>query len=94
MDTGSHGPGGRRRVNKERDAALLEAEVRRVLVALAPYGVMRRDALARACGARRWGDGQFQGALDAAVRAGRLRSLPFGFYARATRTAGERQWRR
>ena len=68
----------------ERDVALLEAEVRRVLHALAPYGVLREDALAKACRARRWRAGQFETALDTAVRRGRLRRLPFGFYASAS----------
>ncbi len=67
----------------ERDEALLEAEVGRVMHALAPYGVLREDALARACGAGRWRAGQFESALAAAVRGGRVRRLPFGFYASA-----------
>jgi hypothetical protein len=70
-----------RRARQQRDGALLEVEVRRVMHALAPYGVLRQDALARACGARRWREGQFHDALDAAVATGRVRRLPFGFYA-------------
>jgi len=78
----------------ERDVALLEAEVGRVMHALAPYGVLREDALARACRARRWRAGQFESALEAAVKEGRLRRLPFGFYASAPGHDGQAQERR
>ena len=78
-----------RTASARRDGALLEVEVGRLIHALAPYGVLRRDALARACGARRWRAGQFRSALEAAVESGRLRQLPLGFYASATRTQGE-----
>jgi len=80
MDGGgemSEQPGSRVR----HENALLEAEVRRVMRVLAPYGVLRQDMLARACGARRWNAGAFRSALDAGVRDGRLRKLPLGFYA-------------
>jgi hypothetical protein len=68
---------------------LLEAEVRELVHAVSPYGVLSRGALARACGAPRWRAGQFESALAAAVRAGRLRRLPLGYYA----DARTRPWR-
>jgi len=71
---------------RARANAILEAEVRRVVNALSPYGVLREDALARACGAQRWRAGEFRCALDSGVRAGRLRRLPFGFYASRANT--------
>ena len=84
-DTGSGRAGGRTR----HEDALLETKVRRVMRVLAPYGVLRQDTLARACGARRWDSGAFRSALDAGVRDGRLRRLPLGFY--SCRTAEGRR---
>jgi hypothetical protein len=71
---------GRRTARTASDRALLEAEVRRLAHAIAPFGVLRRDVLARECHASRWRDGDFEGALDAAVRDGRLRRLGVDFY--------------
>jgi hypothetical protein len=79
---------------RERDtgrAILLEVEVRELVRAIGPYGVLSHGALARACGARRWRSGHFDRALSAAVATGRLRRLPFDYYgSRTSATAGER----
>jgi hypothetical protein len=69
----------RSRAQARRDA-LLEAEVRQLLRAIGPFGVLGRDSLARACHAHLWRSGRFEDALHAAVRQGRLRPLGFGFY--------------
>lgn len=83
MDSAGDGSAtGQTRGPLRHEDAVLEVEVRRVMHALAPYGVLRQDALAKACGARRWRAGEFRDALEAAVRDGRLRRLPLGFYAR------------
>jgi hypothetical protein len=70
----------RRAARTASERALLEAEVRRLTHAIAPFGVLRRDVLARECHASRWRPGDFDGALEAAVREGRLRRLGVGFY--------------
>ena len=67
-----------------RQRALLEAEVRQLLRAISPFGVLRRDALARACHAHLWRRGRFDDAVRQAVSEGRLRSLGAGFYGRPT----------
>jgi hypothetical protein len=73
---------GRRR---RRDDAVVQAEIRSLARALAPYGVLRRDALERSAGARRWHDGGFDDAIAAALRAGAVKRLPFGYYRDANR---------
>jgi hypothetical protein len=62
------------------DAAVLQAEVKRLVRALAPHGVLRRDALRREVGADNWHDRWFERALDAAVTQGQIEVLPLGFY--------------
>jgi hypothetical protein len=47
--------------------AVPEAEVKRLVNALAPYGVLRSDALRREAGADRWHEPCFERALDAAA---------------------------
>jgi hypothetical protein len=64
----------------QHDRAVVEAEVRRLVHALAPYGVLRRDALQREAGAGRWHEAGFGRAVAAALDAGEIRELPFGFY--------------
>jgi hypothetical protein len=63
-----------------RRSAITEAMVRDVARALAPYGVLGREALAEACRADRWEEGGFDIALQAAVREGVVESLPDGYY--------------
>ncbi len=65
--------------NFHRDA-VLQAEVRRLIHALSPYGVLRRDVLMREARAESWHEAGFEQALGAAVAAGKIRRLPFGFY--------------
>jgi hypothetical protein len=59
--------------------AVIEAEVRRLIHAIRPFGVLGRGALARTAGAARWQTGQFDRALQAAVDQGYLQQLPFGY---------------
>ncbi len=56
--------------------------------AIAPYGVLRRDALSQMTHSERWPEGGLDGALHAAVDEGVLEPLPFGFY--RDRTRGDR----
>ena len=65
----------------DHDRAVLHAEVRRLVLALSPFGVLRRDVLARAAGATRWSDETFEEALTAAVEGGEIKKLPLDFYA-------------
>ena len=76
-----------RRMARRHDEAIIQAEVRRLARALRPYGVLHRDALEQAADARRWHEGGFDSALDAAVRAGAVQRLPSGFY-RTSKPAG------
>lgn len=69
-------------VTPSSSSRLLEAEVNRLIRTISPYGVLRKDTLARACGARAWRPGRFDAALRAAVREGRLRQLALGFYSK------------
>ena len=79
-----HSSGGARRAvafcDREHDEAVLRAEVKRLVHALAPYGVLQRDVLRRKAGAGNWREPGFDRALDAAVRQGQIETLPFGFY--------------
>jgi membrane protein len=60
--------------------AVIRAEVKRLVHALAPYRVLHREALAREAGADAWHDRGFQRALDAALDAGEVEALPCDFY--------------
>jgi hypothetical protein len=71
------------RVRRER--ALLDADVRRLVDALRPFGVLRADQLARAAGASAWHEIVFERAIEEAVRRGLIVRLPEGFYADAER---------
>jgi hypothetical protein len=76
--------------------AVLAAEVRRLARALRTVGPMPRPALARATGCDHWREGNFEAALEAGLRSGRLRELPLGFVAAAPRQprtdAGSGAW--
>ena len=74
-------PGGRSRVRRRHEDAVIQAEVRRLARALAPYRVLQKDALRRTAGADSWHDGGFDRALDVAVEVGTIKRLPAGFYA-------------
>jgi len=60
--------------------AISQAEAKRVLRALAPFGVLSKEALEHECRAGTWHDGGFAAALHAAVKAGLIVELPGGFY--------------
>ena len=60
--------------------AVAQAEARRLVRALAPYGILSRAALERECHAGSWHDTGFGAALSAAVSAGLIDELPGGFY--------------
>jgi hypothetical protein len=62
------------------DDAVLQAEVRRLVHALRPFGVLRKDALKRAACPTNWHQGGFDTALHVAVAAGKIEPLSFGFY--------------
>ena len=65
----------------QHERAVLRAEIRRLVAALRPYGVLRRDVLARTAGALDWHQAGFDRALHAAVEAGEIEERPLGFYA-------------
>ena len=60
---------------------MIQAEVRRLARALAPYRVLPRSTLRRTAGAESWQEGGFDRALEAAVEAGKIKQLPADFYA-------------
>lgn len=68
---------------RRQQQAVIEAEVRRLIHAIRPFGVLGHAALARTAGAARWQTGQFDRALQAAVDQRRLERLPFGYYREA-----------
>jgi hypothetical protein len=74
---------GRRRFRGPRwlraSPAVLDAEVASLASALAPYGVLGREALAERCDAGLWHEGTFDAALKAGVERRVLRLLPDGF---------------
>lgn len=74
-------PGGRSRLRRRHADAVIQAEVRRLARALAPYRVLRKDALRHTAGADSWRDDGFDRALSAAVEAGKIKRLPADFYA-------------
>jgi hypothetical protein len=57
-----------------------EAAARHIARALAPYGVLSRDALERIAGAQRWHATSFERALETAVELGLVDRRPLGFY--------------
>ena len=64
----------------EHESAVVEAEIRRLVHALRPYGVLRRDALARAANVETWHEAGFERALRIAVAEHEIEELPLGFY--------------
>jgi hypothetical protein len=65
---------------RRHEEAVVQAEVRRLARALAPYGVLHHDTLESFAGARHWHASGFDDALSAAVRAGAIRRLGCGYY--------------
>ncbi|HUB36453.1 MAG TPA: hypothetical protein VL972_06480 [Solirubrobacteraceae bacterium] len=59
--------------------AVLCAEVRRLARELRTSGPLSEATLAHRCHAGRWGQGDFQAAVRAGIRAGALRQRPFDF---------------
>jgi len=59
---------------------IAEAEAKRLLHALAPFGILSRTALEHECHACTWHDGGFSAALKTAVSSGMIDELPGGFY--------------
>lgn len=70
----------RDRITAKHDATVTAAEARRLTLALAPFGVLSRQALAEQPGAQHWRDGTFEQAIRAAVQAGAIEELPGQFY--------------
>lgn len=64
----------------DHESAVLHAQARRLVHALRPYGVLRRDALARAANAESWHEVGFERALRVAVAEHEIEKLPLGFY--------------
>lgn len=60
--------------------AVTQAEVHRIVHALRPYGVLRRDVLKREAAPGGWHEGSFEEALLAAVRSGKVEKLALDFY--------------
>jgi|SRR5579875_106352 len=73
-------------IHRRREELLLRADVRRLAIALAPYGILHRDTLARVAGAHEWREGAFERALEEAVRRGAIQRLPENFFADPART--------
>ncbi|HET9718625.1 MAG TPA: hypothetical protein VFP55_00955 [Solirubrobacteraceae bacterium] len=71
------------------DSAIMQAEVRRLCRALAPYGILHHDMLREVADADAWHEGGFEAALSAAVSEGVVEPLPGNFYRNATRPAGQ-----
>jgi hypothetical protein len=65
------------------DEAVIQAEVRRLALALAPFGVLSREALRRQVGGDQWREGSFEQALNRGVRTGALEQLAGDFYREA-----------
>jgi hypothetical protein len=66
---------------RRHEELLLRADVRRLAIALAPYGILHRDTLAKVAGAHEWRPGAFERALDEAFRRGVIVRLPENFCA-------------
>ncbi len=63
-----------------RQAAITEAEIREIVRALAPYGVLDRETLSERTRQHGWQADGFDTALAAAVREGVIERLPEGHY--------------
>jgi hypothetical protein len=63
-----------------RRRAITEAEIRDIVRVLSPYGILARDVIAEKCRAHAWQEGDFDAALQCAVRSGVVEALPDDFY--------------
>ncbi len=73
----------RDRITAKHEAAVTAVEARRLALALAPFGVLSRQALLEQAGAHHWRDGSFEQAIRAAAQAGAIEELPGQFYREA-----------
>ena len=62
-----------------RAAAITQAEIREIIRALTPYGVLDRETLGDRTRQRGWQEGAFDTALAAAIREGVIEQLPDGY---------------
>lgn len=60
--------------------AVIRAEARHLIRALAPYRVLHRDALEQVAGSQRWQQCSFERALAEAVRSGAIQKVTEQFY--------------
>jgi hypothetical protein len=60
--------------------AVIQAEAKHLVRALAPYRVLHRGALEQVAGAQHWHQCSFERALAEAVRSGSIERLPEEFY--------------
>ena len=60
--------------------AVIQAEAKHLVRALAPYRVLHREALEQVAGAQRWHQCSFERALAEAVRSAAIERLPEEFY--------------
>ena len=65
-------------LRRRRRKVVLDAEVKLLLEALAPFGLLSREELIRRTDAGLWGRGSFDAALQAAVDRGAVKVLPDG----------------
>jgi hypothetical protein len=72
---------------RDRRAAILAAEARRLACTLDSYGVLTRWQLAELSGSQSWHDGGFSLALELAIKRAMIRDLGLGFYAPSGRSA-------
>jgi hypothetical protein len=86
LSTGTAGSAQHAGGSYPREAMLLRADVRRLAIALAPYGILHRETLAQVAGAHQWHEGAFEAALEEAFRRGVIQRLPENFCSDPTRT--------
>lgn len=67
-------------LSRKHQAAILDAEARRLARTLERYGTLTRHQLEELCGARRWTRGRFSRALEIAQERGLIRHLGLDFY--------------
>ena len=73
------------RDGRANENAVIQAEIRRLVSAIRPFGVFNKDALAHKARAEHWREGGLDRALNASVDEGLLEDRPFGFYNESSR---------
>lgn len=73
------------RDGRANENAVIQAEIRRLVSAIRPFGVLNKDALAHEARAEHWREGGLDRALNASVDEGLLEARPFGFYNESSR---------